>query len=116
MTTRMYRGDARGQCLPTIRRARLRWPFYLGRMRQETEPSQAAVEAAVEETLKGWAAELYNGQKFWWMYWDRLIQDTLTALRTGEAVGIDDYGEGDVRPQWGAEQTLAVGTKESCPT
>ena len=47
---------------------------------------------------------------------DRFIQDTLTALRTGEAVGIDDYGEGDVRPQWGAEQPLAVETQESCPT
>lgn len=85
-------------------------------MPQETEPSQAAVEAAVEETLRGWAAELYTGQKFWWMDWDRLIRDTVTALRTGEAVGIDDYGEGDVRHEWGAEQPLAVENQESCPT
>ena len=85
-------------------------------MRQETEPSQAAAEAAVEETLKGWAAELYTGQKFWWMDWDRLILDVLTALRTGEPVGIDDYGEGDVRPEWGAVQLLVVEPKENRPT
>ena len=71
-------------------------------MRQETEPSQAAVAAAVEVTLRGWAAEPYTGQKFWWMDWNRLILDVLTALRTGEPVSIDDYGEGDVRPEWGA--------------
>ena len=50
------------------------------------------------------------------MDWDRLIRDTVTALRTGEPVGIDDYGEGDVRPEWGAVQPLAVETQESCPT
>ena len=71
-------------------------------MRQEAEPSRAVVEAAVEETLRGWGAELYTGQKFWWMDWNRLIADVLVALRTGEPVGIDDYGEGDVRPEWGA--------------
>ncbi len=112
----MYRRDAQSEGLLTIHRVRLRWPFYLGRMRQETEPSRAAAEAAVEETLKAWAAELYTGRKFWWMDWDRLIQDTLTALRTGEAVGIDDYGEGDVRPEWGAVQPLVVEPQESCPT
>ena len=64
-------------------------------------------------TLRGWAAELYIGQKFWWMDWDRLIRDTLTALRTGESVGIDDYGEGDVRPEWGAVQLLAVEAQET---
>ena len=85
-------------------------------MRQETESSQVAAEAAVEETLKGWAAELYTGQKFWWMDWDRLILDTLTALRTGEPVGIDDYGEGDVRPEWGAAQPLAVEAQDPRPT
>ncbi len=42
------------------------------------------------------------------MDWDRLILDVLTALRTGEPVGIDDYGEGDVRPEWGAVQPLVV--------
>ena len=85
-------------------------------MRQETEPSQAAVAAAVEVTLRGWAAELYTGQKFWWMDWNRLILDVLTALRTGEPVSIDDYGEGDVRPEWGAAQPLAVEAQETCPT
>ena len=85
-------------------------------MPQETEPSQAAVEAAVEETLKGWAAELYTGQKFWWMDWDRLIRDTLTALRTGEPVGIDDYCEGDVRPEWGVVQPLVVEARDTRPT
>ncbi len=85
-------------------------------MSPKTESSAATVEAAVEETLRGWAAELYNGQKFWWMDWDRLIRDTLTALRTGEPVGVDDYGEGDVRPEWGAVQPLAVETQETCPT
>lgn len=33
-------------------------------MRQETEPSQATVKAAVEATLRGWGAELYVGQNF----------------------------------------------------
>ena len=112
----MYRRDAQSEGLLTIHRVRLRWPFYLGRMRQETEPSRAAAEAAVEETLKGWAAELYTGQKFWWMDWDRLILDVLTALRTGEPVGIDDYGEGDVRPEWAAVQPLVVEPQENRPT
>ena len=48
-------------------------------MRQETEPSQAAVAAAVEVTLRGWVAELYTGQKFWWMDWNRMILDVLTS-------------------------------------
>ena len=65
---------------------------------EETELSQATVEAAVEATLRGWGAELYVGQKFWWMDWNRMIRDVLTALRTGEPVVVDDYGEGDVRP------------------
>ena len=84
-------------------------------MPQETAPSQAAVETAVEETLKGWAAELYTGQKFWWMDWDRLIRDTLTALRTGQPVGIDDYGKSDVRPEWSAAQPLVVEAQETRP-
>ena len=75
---------------------------------EETVLSQAAVEAAVEETLRGWGAELYTGQKFWWMDWNRLVRDLLTALRTGEPVGIDDYGEGDVRPEWGATAHVHV--------
>ena len=69
---------------------------------EETVPSQADIEAAVETTLRSWGAELYAGQKVWWMDWDRLILDVLTALRTGEPVAIDDYGEDDVRPEWGA--------------
>ena len=85
-------------------------------MRQETEPSQAAAEAAVEETLRGWGAELYTGQKFWWMDWNRLILDVRTALRAREPVGIDDYDEGDVRPEWGAAQPLAAEAQGTCPT
>lgn len=68
------------------------------------------------ETLRGWGAELYTGQKFWWMDWNRLILDVLTALRTGEPVGIDDYGVGDVRPEWGAAPPRAVDAQETCPT
>ena len=34
----------------------------------------------MEETLRGWGAELYTGQKFWWMDWNRLVLDVLTAL------------------------------------
>ena len=73
---------------------------------EETELSQATVEAAVEATLKGWGAELYVGQKFWWMDWNRMIRDVLTALRTGEPVVIDDYGghcciERSGCPRWG---------------
>ena len=83
-------------------------------MRQETEPIQAAVEAAVEATLRGGGAELYVGQKFWWMDWNRVIRDVLTALRTGEPVVIDDYGEGDVRRS--AEQQLAIEARETRPT
>ena len=80
-------------------------------MAPTTELSQAAVEAAVAETLRGWAAELYNGQKFWWMDWNRMIRDVLTALRTGEPVVIDDYGEGDVRPS--ATDQLDVEVQET---
>jgi hypothetical protein len=78
---------------------------------EETVLSQAAVEAAVEETLRGWGAELYTGQKFWWMDWNRLILDVLTALRTGEPVVVDDYGEGDVRPS--AVDQLDVAVQET---
>ena len=70
----------------------------------------------MEETLRGWGAELYTGQKFWWMDWNRLILDVRTALRTGEPVGIDDYDEGDVRPEWGAAQPLAAEAQGTCPT
>ena len=70
----------------------------------------------MEETLRGWGAELYTGQKFWWMDWSRLILDVRTALRTGEPVGIDDYDEGDVRPEWGAAQPLAAEAQGTCPT
>ena len=53
-------------------------------------PTQAQIEAAVEQTLVGWGAELDAGQKFWWMDWNRLIRDALTAMRTGEPVLYDD--------------------------
>ena len=55
-------------------------------------PSQAQIEAAVEQTLVGWGAELDAGQKFWWMDWNRMIRDAITAMRTGEPV-LYDYGE-----------------------
>ncbi len=56
-------------------------------------PSQAQIEAAVERTLVGWGAELDVGQKFWWMDWNRMIRDVITALRTGEPVVYDDDDE-----------------------
>lgn len=83
-------------------------------MRQETEPSEAAVEAAVEVTLRGWGAELYVGQKFWWMDWNRMIRDVLTAIRTGEPVAIDDYDDDDVRPT--AVQQIAAEGQAIRPT
>ena len=49
-------------------------------------PSQAQIEAAVEQTLVGWGAELDAGQKFWWMDWNRMIRDAITAMRTGDPV------------------------------
>jgi hypothetical protein len=53
-------------------------------------PSQVQIEAAVERTLVGWGAELDVGQKFWWMDWNRMIRDVITAMRTGEPVLYDD--------------------------
>ena len=82
-------------------------------MRQETEPSQAVVEAAVEATLRDWGAELYVGQKFWWMDWNRMIRDVLTSLRAGEPVAIDDSGEADVRPS--AARQIAIDTQAIRP-
>ena len=35
-------------------------------------------------------AELDAGQKFWWMDWNRMIRDPITAMRTGEPVLYDD--------------------------
>jgi hypothetical protein len=35
-------------------------------------------------------AELDVGQKFWWMDWNRMIRDAITAMRTGEPVLYDD--------------------------
>ena len=48
------------------------------------------------------------------MDWNRMIRDVLTALRAGEPVVIDDYGEGDVRPS--AEQQIANEAREVRPT
>ena len=53
-------------------------------------PSQAQIEAAVEQTPVGWGAELDACQKFWWMDWNRMIRDAITAMRTGEPVLYDD--------------------------
>ena len=53
-------------------------------------PSQAQIEAAIQRTLVGWGAELDTGRKFWWMDWNRMIRDVITALRTGVPVLYDD--------------------------
>lgn len=47
-------------------------------------------EAAVEQTLRGWCAELDTGRKFWWGDWNNLISDVLVAMRTGESVVYDE--------------------------
>jgi hypothetical protein len=47
-------------------------------------------EAAVEQTLRGWCAELDTGRKFWWGDWNNLIRDVLVAMRTGESVVYDE--------------------------
>ena len=68
-----------------------RWsPPTVGPMSTPGTPSQAQIEAAVEQTLVGWGAELDVGQKFWWMDWNRMIRDAITAMRTGEPVLYDD--------------------------
>ncbi|MGB8858305.1 MAG: hypothetical protein WCC60_03565, partial [Ilumatobacteraceae bacterium] len=63
---------------------------YRDPMSTTPAPSQAQIEAAVEQTLVGWGAELDAGQKFWWMDWNRMIRDAITAMRTGEPVLYDD--------------------------
>jgi hypothetical protein len=57
---------------------------------QSTLGLQAQVEAAVKETLLGWGGELDDGRKFWWGDWQRLINDVITAIRTGTAVTYDE--------------------------
>ena len=47
-------------------------------------------EAAVEQSLRGWCAELDTGRKFWWGDWNNLIRDVLVAMRTGESVVYDE--------------------------
>lgn len=41
-------------------------------------------------TLEGWGRELDTFQKFWWRDWNRLIDDVLAAIETGEAVTYED--------------------------
>ena len=53
-------------------------------------PSQEQIEAAIQQTLIGWCAELDTGRKFWWGDWNRMIRDVITAQRTGEPVVYDD--------------------------
>ena len=66
-------------------------PSYVDVMSSEpSAPSQAQIGAAIEQTLVGWGAELDVGQKFWWMDWNRMIRDAITAMRTGEPVLYDD--------------------------
>ena len=59
-------------------------------MSSPSAPSQEQIEAAIQQTLVGWGAELDAGQKFWWMDWNRMIRDVITAQRTGEPVVYDD--------------------------
>lgn len=47
-------------------------------------------EAAVEQTLRGWCAELDTGRKFWWGDWNILINDVLVAMRTSKVVRYED--------------------------
>ena len=47
-------------------------------------------EAAVDQTLRGWCAELDTGRKFWWGDWNNLIPDVLVAMRTANAVRYED--------------------------
>ena len=47
-------------------------------------------EAAVEQTLRGWCAELDTGRKFWWGDWNSIIREVFVAMRTGEAVAYDE--------------------------
>ena len=47
-------------------------------------------EVAVEQTLRGWCAELDTGRKFWWGDWNNIISDVLVAMRTGESVVYDE--------------------------
>jgi hypothetical protein len=58
-----------------------------GPMRQS---NQDQIEAAVEQTLAGWGAELDTGRKFWSMDWNQMMRDVITALRSGEPVLYDD--------------------------
>lgn len=53
-------------------------------------PTLEQMEAAVETTLVHWGGEFDVGVKFWWMDWNRMIRDVLTAMRTGVPV---DYGD-----------------------
>ena len=55
--------------------------------------SQAEIESAIEQTLVGWGTELDTGLKFWWMDWNHMIRDVITALRIGEAVVYADDGD-----------------------
>ena len=66
-------------------------PSYVDVMSSEqSAPSQAQIEAAIQQTLVGWCAELDTGRKFWWGDWNRMIRDVITAQRTGEPVLYDD--------------------------
>lgn len=57
-------------------------------------PDQAGVEAAVRATLLGWGAEFDTRQKFWWMDWNRMIEDVVEASRTGTPVLYEDDDPG----------------------
>lgn len=59
-------------------------------MSQPEGPDQAQVVDAATATLLGWGAELDTFQKFWWMDWRKMIEDVITAVRTGEPVLYED--------------------------
>lgn len=56
------------------------------RVSERIGADQQDVEAAVRATLRGWGMELDTRQKFWWMDWNRMIEDVVEATRTGMPV------------------------------
>ena len=61
-----------------------------GVMDVQTAPLKPEQIEAVRATLVGWGNELDDGNKVWWAHWSRLIDDVITAVRTGAPVDYDD--------------------------
>jgi hypothetical protein len=54
-------------------------------------PKPSAHRGPVGQTLAGLAARSWTpARSFWWMDWNRMIRDAITAMRTGEPVLYDD--------------------------